>query len=246
MEWQRKESNETCIRKISLGFLTPLTFLLPIAFALLTIDAVAQESVKSKGRLSDRDFYRAVACAAPPGGACQKKILRWPNRKAKNLSLRVVKTDGQVTRKRSDAAVKAIQAAIAQINAVNSSVKIRIINSGKPDISVVLTKRRVSNFEGNPRSVDDIFLRGAAVGLAEVFTERGSSEIKRARVTLATEMEDKFLKALALEEIVQSLGLLTDIHNRYYHNRSIFSETGSNVRRLKGQDARVIEMHYPL
>ena len=81
MEWRRKELKETSTRAKKRGYFIPLIFLLPIILALLAIEAAAQEFIKSKGRLSDRDFYRAVACAAPPGGACQKKALRWSEKK---------------------------------------------------------------------------------------------------------------------------------------------------------------------
>ena len=54
------------------------------------------------------------------------------------------------------------------------------------------------------------------------------------------------MKSTVLEEVIQSLGLLTDIHNRYYHTRSIFSETGGGrVTKLRGQDAATLLYHYP-
>ncbi|WP_413719732.1 DUF2927 domain-containing protein [Silicimonas sp. MF1-12-2] len=214
-------------------------------FPIVISGAIAQESVKSKGRLSDPDFYRAVACAAPPGGKCQKPLVRWGKTDAMDLTVRVVRVEDGVTRKRSEAAQRAIQNAIAQITGVNSGVRLRQITSGTPKISIVLAHDRVAAFDGAPRSVDEIFLLGGATGLAEVFAPRGGSIIQMARVTVATDVDDKALTSVFLEEIVQSLGLLTDIHNRYYHNRSIFSETGSNVRKLKGQDAKAIQMHYP-
>ena len=81
--------------------------------------------------------------------------------------------------------------------------------------------------------------------MAEVFASRGSSVIQSAKVTISDRVENRDLKSVMLEEVVQSLGLLTDIHGRHYHNKSIFSETGWRIKRLRGQDAKAILYHYP-
>jgi hypothetical protein len=44
---------------------------------LLASGAAAQEYVTTAGPLSEIEFYRLVACAAPPGGVCGKPVVRW-------------------------------------------------------------------------------------------------------------------------------------------------------------------------
>ena len=37
-----------------------------------------------------------------------------------------------------------------------------------------------------------------------------------------------------------------DIGSKYYRSKSIFSERANRIKRLKGQDAMAIRMHYPI
>ena len=48
-----------------------------LAFVLLASAAQAQDNIAVQGPLSDADFYRLVACAAPPDQPCQKPHVRW-------------------------------------------------------------------------------------------------------------------------------------------------------------------------
>ena len=52
------------------------------------------------------------------------------------------------------------------------------------------------------------------------------------------------IASVVLEEVVQALGLLTDIRSPVYR-RSIFAEDSNSGIRLRGQDAMVIRRHYP-
>lgn len=50
-----------------------------------------------------------------------------------------------------------------------------------------------------------------------------------------------------LEEITQALGLITDIQNPYYRNRSIMSQDSDNsLKTLGEQDKLALMRHYPL
>ena len=48
-----------------------------------------------------------------------------------------------------------------------------------------------------------------------------------------------------LEELTQSMGLMTDIRNPYYETRSVFSEDSNSVVKLGEQDREALRLHYP-
>ena len=81
--------------------------------------------------------------------------------------------------------------------------------------------------------------------MVRIFTGGRSTTIKKAEVFYSSEIPRHMIKRAVLEELIQGLGLLTDIHNRYYNSRSIFSEVGSRANRLRGQDAKALIYHYP-
>ncbi len=49
-----------------------------ILWLALSGQAHAQEFLNRDTALSDDDFYRLVACAAPVNGECGKPFVRWP------------------------------------------------------------------------------------------------------------------------------------------------------------------------
>ena len=204
----------------------------------------ASDHVITKGKLSDRDFYRLVACAAPPGGKCQKPLLKWSKAKRGAITIRLTSVGKGFPSKQTKSARAALQNAVSQINSVGSGVRLKLIAEGKPDISVVLTADTIMT-RRKPRSIQEVFELGGAGAMAEIYWPRGTTNITRARVTITDVITTRYMTSVMLEEVVQALGLQTDIHNRYYHNRSIFSETGSRIKRLRGQDAKALLMHYP-
>lgn len=60
----------------TLAMILRLLLLAASCFVAATAEA-AQDYIETDGLLSDDDFYRLVACAAPPGGDCTKRFLRW-------------------------------------------------------------------------------------------------------------------------------------------------------------------------
>lgn len=201
--------------------------------------AGAQDFVVTKGKLSDQSFYRLIACAAPPGGQCQRKLLKW---KKRELTVAFVTIDDGLSARWKAASNTALQNAIREINGVGAGIRLVAATGSKADIRVHLVARERIEQRAGVRNMDEL-LRSSAVGMARVHTS--GSVIKRADVFITTGNRERDLPSVMLEEVIQSLGLLTDIHNRRYHNKSIFSETGSRTKRLKGQDAKVLRMHYP-
>ncbi|WP_106608280.1 DUF2927 domain-containing protein [Shimia abyssi] len=69
--------------------------------------------------------------------------------------------------------------------------------------------------------------------------------MKRSAIVIGTGIGPDAINSTMLEEITQALGLLTDIDNPYYTNRSIFSQDGYSLSRIQGQDRMVLRRHYP-
>jgi hypothetical protein len=76
----------------------------------------AADYVVSKGPLSNKDFYRLVACGAPVGGPCQKALKSWPRQKRQGLRIGLAGIDGPAPPYRKTVVRGAIRHVIAEIN----------------------------------------------------------------------------------------------------------------------------------
>lgn len=216
------------------------------AALIIATPLVAQDYVVTKkGKLSDRDFYRLVSCAAKPGGECQRPFYRWSKRNRKNVTVRIVEIEEGFPKKNAGLIRSAIRGAISEINKVGAGVHLSEIESGTPDMRVILSKKIVSARLPDARTIQDQIVAGGAIAMVRVFTSGRPASINRANVLYSSEIPRHMIKSTVLEELIQGLGLLTDIHNRYYNDRSIFSEVGSRTKRLRGQDAKALIYHYP-
>jgi hypothetical protein len=221
-----------------------LRLALALTLALTANLATAQEFVTAKAPLSDEDFYRLVACAAPPGGACQKPFVRWSARAAKDLTVRIVQIDEGYPARIGTRAEAALDTAIEALNGAGANLRLRRIASGaKPDISVHLLNlpqdTAISGtglpwFDGNQMEVARYQLGWHDNGTAFVCA-----------IALSRDVEARVLRRVMLEELTQCLGLMTDIGGRAYEGRSIFSETSGQMVRLQGQDLAALRRHYP-
>ena len=117
----------------------------------------AADFTNSNGRLSDRDFYRAVTCKAAPKSACQSGVHHWPSAVRKQITVSLgISRGASVSASYARAAQKAMDHAISQINAVGAGVQLRayrgpIKSLANIRISLVKPKgkaRRVAGFKG--------------------------------------------------------------------------------------------------
>lgn len=201
-------------------------------------NAHAADYVPSHGKLSDDIFYRLVACGAPPGKNCQKTYLHWPK---PEIKIAIVDAANTLSADRVSIARQSLRHAIDQVNNVGSSIKLVQSSAQTANIKIYLSS---GNSINRHYKVSDIrrSLGWGAHGVARVFYENG--KIYDAIIVVAAESRNLTLKSVMLEEIVQSLGLTTDIKNRYYRRHSIFSEKGNVTTELIGQDAQALRMHY--
>ncbi len=218
-----------------------LAFLCCLGSALAAQDYV---SVPDEA-LEDEAFYRLVACAAEPRQGCKKPIVRWSNKDAPHLTLRIVSVSPQYPNQSHSKIHDALDHAIAQINAAGTVVQItRVPARETPDIAVHL----VAQTEGEVlRSPPDPDIAGLTLpsGYVHVWWDE-KTRLTRALILFSSDIPFEEIYSIALEELLQSTGLVTDIKSDYYVDKSIFSEDGPNeIETLQGQDLFALQRHYP-
>ena len=217
---------------------------LALALMLLAAPAHAQEAVTAATPLSDTDFYRLVSCAAPPGGACQKETVRWSATDANDVSIGIVATDVGYPATLAKLADTALDAAIAQVNASGAKLRLtRSTNSVIPDIAIHLMAIRDG---GKIRGTGRDPLDGTPIQAAWVqLWWRSDFSIIDGVIVFAMDISPADMASVMLEEVTQSMGLLTDINSRHYETLSVFSETSNHVTKLGPQDIMTLRRHYP-
>lgn len=203
--------------------------------------AAAQEFVEVTGPLRDEAFYRAVACAAPPGGDCAKPFLRWPEEKRSPLTVGLVSLPRGLPDWRRRLFDAGLDSALAQINAVGAAIRLRRVAEAPPDIEihvVATAPGAVMQDTGVPA------LDGEVLPLGRVALRARDGEIREALIAVSAQARRREIASVLLEEITQGLGLMTDIKGAAYF-RSVFFEDGNSTVRLIGQDAMALRRHYP-
>jgi hypothetical protein len=211
--------------------------------AALASPLAAQDFIVTDGPLSDHDFYHLVACSADPAGPCREEIVRWSASDAANLTFAIATpTNGFPKWLRTAVTDSTIRAA-HEISASSPHLNLRRIQ--KP------TNADIIIYPQNIRAHDRILPIGRAgvdnepIGAAHVQIWWNSrKEITEAAIVLAADIPPDQVYPIILEELTQSLGLLTDIRNPYYETRSVFSEDSNAVQKLGTQDIVALRSHY--
>jgi len=114
-------------------------------------------------------------------------------------------------------------------------------DDGAPDIAIhVLDTRPGEVMENTGVPV----LEGRVLSLGQVMVRARNSWIDQAVISMSVDTPRRAIASVVLEEVVQALGLMTDIRSPVYR-RSVFSEDSNSGTRLRGQDAMAIRRHYP-
>lgn len=203
----------------------------------LAVPAGAQEYVSVRGPLGDEDFYRVVACAAQPGASCRKPFLRWPL--ARRADLTVAVAPGPMRPVQRQHYARGLDAALREINAQAAGLRLRRVE-GVADIMVHVVATPPGRVMRHTGVAD---LDGLVLPLALVTVRARAGEIRAARIAISAQARVEEIPSLLLEEVVQGLGLITDIQGLAYR-RSIFAENGNAIMRLAGQDAMALRRHY--
>jgi hypothetical protein len=214
---------------------------LAIVFALATTGAKAQEYIAVPDMLSDEAFYRLVACAAPPGGPCAKPMIRWPERRRLQLRVGIAGIADSFPSYKLDLVDLAVDDAIAEINASGADLFLTRVYEGDVDVPLYLVDTpQGGTIDGT--SLSD--LDGAEIAIARVAMRSRGTEIVAAAIAISQDIRRQEIASVVLEELVQAMGLPTDIDGPTYQG-SIFAEYANSTVWLRGQDAAALRRHYP-
>ena len=206
--------------------------------------ASAQEFIATAAALSDTDFYRIVSCAAPPGAGCQKDSVRWSPADAQDVSIGIVQIEDGYPQDLARQAAGALDLAIIELNAVDADIHLTLTDKTiKPDIGIhlltIVEGDTIRNTGLNP-------LDGEVIEAAKTqLWWRNDQTLIKGAIVFGKDIDPDDLPSVMLEEVTQSLGLLTDIGGRFYQTRSIFSETSNQLTKLGPQDVMTLRRHYP-
>ncbi len=201
----------------------------------------AQEFIAVPDIISDDAFYRLVACGAAPGGECSKPFIYWPEDRRLALRVGIAATGESFADYRYDLVDAAIDAAIDEINGAGAHLFLERVYEGEMDIPVFLVDAPQGGIiEGT--GLDE--LDGSSIAIGRVAIRSRGEDIVAASIAISHDIRRREIASVILEELVQSLGLVTDIASPAYE-RSIFAENGNSMTRLRGQDAAALRRHYP-
>lgn len=208
--------------------------------------ALAQEVdfIASDGPLSDDDFYRLVACRAPPGKPCLEEFVRWGPEKVHAIAIGFGPVTPGYPAVLRDQLFFGLDLATRAINRVGADLHlVHQADPARQDITIHLVPSREGEAirgTGNPE------MDGVPIGAALVHINwNGDNHITRATIALAADIPLSNAYPVLLEEITQALGLMTDILNPHYDAISVFSEDSNLVRKFGPQDRMVLLRHYP-
>lgn len=208
---------------------------------LLALPLKAQEFIAVDDRLSDADFYRLVACAAPPGGPCNKPLLHWPKDRRDALRVGIVAWPDGVHPVLRRTLQSALDNAIFHINGVGAGLQLAVAEGQAPDIEIYILSTPPG---GTIAGTGHALLDGKPLPLGIVALRAQGGQISQAVIAVSKNIDRRAAASVMLEELVQALGLVTDVLSPAY-TRSVFAENSNFGARLLGQDAMVILRHYP-
>jgi len=215
---------------------------LALTLALLPLPLAAQDYIEVPGQLDDDDFYRLVACAAPPGEACQKPFLRWKADQPIRVALREI-DDAYLGRPKLRASA-ALERALQALNGAEAGFRLaRVGPDETAEIEVFfLDLQQGAYIEGTGiAGVDGVILGGATT---RVLFNHDTGHIERAAVVFSTTLETRAYESAMLEEMTQAMGLLTDIKSPAYDGTSVLAEDSNETTSLGLQDISALKRHY--
>jgi len=214
-----------------------------IRFLILLVLAAplaAQEYMVTDGPLSDDEFYRLVACAASPGRGCSAPLIRWDKPAVTVAFAPIPVTPVEIAREMT----RKLDTAITQINASAPGLTLRRVPKSAP-ADILLHLQPIRNGDAI-RGTGNTGLDGAPIGAAMVQVSwDGDNKLTAATIVFAADIPLHQVGPIMVEELTQSMGLMTDIRNPYYETRSVFSEDSNSVAKLGVQDRAALRQHYP-
>lgn len=203
--------------------------------------AQGQEFVRLPGPVPDDVFYRVVACAALPGEPCAKPMIRWSDDRRLRLRIGIAAVAAHFPTYKLDLIDRALDDAIAEINASGAALVLTRAYEGALDVPLFL----VDTPQGGRIAGTSLpELDGADIAIARVALRSRGPHIVASAIAISQDIARREIASVVLEELVQAMGLPTDVAGPAY-DRSIFSETSNSTVWLRGQDAAALRQHYP-
>lgn len=205
--------------------------------------AGAKDYITTEGRLSDDAFYRLVACGAEPDGPCSKPMLRWPTDRP--LRVAILQIDRAFLGGKQARARAAVTRAVQYINAAGAGIALEEtarVEDADIKIYLVDTDGNAPIQDTGIEGFDGSTVSGARV---MVWGDAARGEIIRGRIVFGTRLDIRDYESAMLEELTQSLGLMTDIRNPLYDGVSVFSQDSNAAKQLGPQDIMALRRHYP-
>jgi hypothetical protein len=209
--------------------------------ALVPLPVAAQEFIAVPGLISDEAFYRLVTCGAEPDGACSKPQIRWPEDQQLRLRVGIAQVGFTFPSYKLDLVDTALDQAIDEINGSGARLFLERVYEGEFEIPVYLLDTPQG---GQITGTGNGELDGTNISIGRVALRSRGDEITAAAIAISRDIRRREIASVVLEELVQALGLHTDIASPAYR-RSIFSEESNSVTRLSGQDLEALQRHYP-
>lgn len=207
---------------------------------LLAQPLAAQEFIALDAPPDDDTFYRAVACAAPPGGACNKPFLHWPAGKVGQLSVGLASITPRLDGTGQRRFEAGLDTAIVQINRAGSAVRLT-----RDDVAPDIALHIVPTPPYHPiRGTGIAALDGEMLQLGRVALRSREGVIQEGMIAVSALARPAEIGPVLLEEITQALGLMTDLRGPGTGS-SVFGEDTNSVRRLSAQDRMTLQRHYP-
>lgn len=213
-----------------------------LALALFPWPLAAQNTVAVPGQLTDEDFYRAVACAAPPGEACQTPLMRWDASRPIRVALRRV-DDAYLGRPKLRANA-ALERARQALNGADAGFRLARVDEGaNAEIEVYFLDRAAGEtITGTGiAGVDGTTLGPASTRL---LFNHDTGFIEHAVVVFSTSLETPAYESAMLEELTRAMGLITRIASPAYAGVSVLAEGAAAVTALGLQDIKALRRHY--
>lgn len=206
--------------------------------AALASSGAAQEFITTDTALGDEDFYRLVACAAPPGGTCQKPEIRWDK---PEITVGITRMERAYLGGKKKRAEAALFLALKEINSADLGIRL-VRDDRDPDIPILFLDMPAG---ANLKDTGYQVLDGTPISAAGVRVFAKDGVILKSVILFTLGLQIRAYESAMLEEIVQGLGLMTDIGGEFYETRSIFSQSSNALKKLGKQDLMALSRHYP-
>lgn len=208
------------------------------------VAAAEDDFTVSEGELSNRDFYRAIACGATVGGWCRTPIVKWPSDKRHPLRIFVEEPQAGFVADNVKAVIASVRLAITEVNGSGADIRLEFSEDRSAPVHVYMVGARVGETMTGTGS-DRLDGTVIQAGIGSMRWNGATREIVEASIGIAANIPKQIIRSVVLEEMLQVLGLPWDIRNPFYNGKSVFAEESNNIFNIRRHDTFALRLHYP-